>query len=219
METFVIWLVLVSATALIITIDHRRRLEAARRANQSLFEVGKPRAYLILAFISTVLPLPVYFYATRKSWKGLGIGFAWVVAVVGIAVPGVGFLGARVTAHRAASECEETHKACVYAADMYYFGIPYLAKDLGRAAELLAVGCDGGDPGCCVRLEGEASRSGDRAGELSFRRKAVELCRKDSTSWFECDTYLEAYGSVAPKTAPGARKGELTPRLVAPGPL
>lgn len=209
-----IWLLLVSATAVIISVDHRRRLAAARRANMPLFEVGKPGPYLALALVSTVLPLPVYFYATRKSWKGIALGLAWAAGIVVIAVPVVQFADARLSASRAAAGCEETHKRCDYAAQFYRFGSRYLAIDTARANALLDVGCDGGDTECCIRLEGIFSLANDKARELDYRNKTVDICRKSPATAVGCESYLPSYGAGGSK--PRRAQGELTPAVVAP---
>src|ERR1019366_1517156 len=212
MNTLAIWVVLLSATAVIIVVDHRRRLDAARRANMPLFEVGKPWPYLGLALISTVLPLPVYFYATRKSWKGLLVGVAWAVGVVAVAVPAVQFVDTRFSASRAAADCEEIHKDCDYAAGFYRSGGPYLGVDTARANALLDVGCDGGDTECCIRLENIFSDDATRA--QTYRNKTIDICRKSPQTAVGCESYLPSSGAA--RSGQRHSQSALTPDMLGP---
>lgn len=211
-----LWLFMVSATIGVIVVDHRRRAAAARRSNQPLFEIGKPRAYLVLAFISAVLPLPVYFYATRKTKAGLVIGVAWVLAIVVMAASSYRFLDARMTVWLAVTNCERKHKTCDVPATMYRSGGPvYPKRDLARAIELYNLGCDSGDPAACAGLAEVYAREHDRNRELAYRNRTLDICRQGYNGLVRLRRLREGVRAPLTKTKT-SRTGDLTPEMVAP---
>lgn len=86
------WLLWSASVVTVIKVDQRRRAAAAAarpdEVDVTRFEDKSVTPYLVLSFFCGALVLPVYFWATRKSAKGVLLGIAWTVlntlAVLGV---------------------------------------------------------------------------------------------------------------------------------------
>ena len=77
----IIWIL---ATVVILLVDARRMRAKAAARGEVDFADRSPTAYLALALIAGPLPLIMYFWATRRTLKGLLIGLAWAGGIIAV---------------------------------------------------------------------------------------------------------------------------------------
>ena len=79
-------------------VEKRRSAELASKGEVN-FQEKSILPYLLLGLICGALILPVYFGATRRSWKGFLVGLLWDVGL-GFAVNLIYILGTVITGIR-----------------------------------------------------------------------------------------------------------------------
>lgn len=144
-----LWVFWYGFTVAVILIDQRRRKARAQVSDEvdiAQFEDMSIWPYLVMGLLCGALPLPLYFYATRKSAVGVLLGLGFVVASFAVTLPiaiGGQAISSRVAFSRTTKACEAgtgDPTRCRYTA-MELFD----RKDPDRAMAILAKGCEGGD--------------------------------------------------------------------------
>ncbi len=80
----VTWIVWWGGLALIIFIDGKLRDRAMRRDGEVNLQPRSVWPYLVVGLLCGALVLPIYFWVTRRSVRGLLVGFGWTVALLAI---------------------------------------------------------------------------------------------------------------------------------------
>jgi hypothetical protein len=83
----------------IIKSDQKRRSAELASKGEVNFQEKSILPYLLLGLICGALILPVYFGATRRSWKGFLVGLLWDMGL-GFAVNLIYILGTVITGIR-----------------------------------------------------------------------------------------------------------------------
>jgi hypothetical protein len=184
------WVLWTASVVTVIKVDQRRRAAAAKARPDGIdvtaFEEKSVTPYLVISFLCGALVLPVYFYATRKSWKGalVGLGFTvvntLVVAVVLAVLTGpLSRASARARVTSDASACvNETGLIgswqCLRAGTAYQTGAG-VEKDVSKTVDLLDRGCQRGDIDACTALVGLGAQA-PAAKILAARTGGAKLC-------------------------------------------
>jgi hypothetical protein len=205
------WILWTASVVTVIKVDQRRRTAAAKARPDEIdvtaFEEKSVTPYLVVSCLCGALVLPVYFYATRKSWRGalVGLGFTVVNTLAIVVVLSVltgpvqrASARARVTSDAAACANESGIGGswqCLRAGTAYYTGAG-VEKDASKTVDLFDRGCQRGDIDACAALLNLGSAQAPAAKIQAARAAGAKLCAATpAPPQYQC----QPFGAPAPR--------------------